>query len=61
MTCNAELTRHYATRAEAHAYLASRGFLPLPGGWQNGRWTATLKAEGTGFVVTVWLQVRKAA
>src|SRR5215469_2902773 len=35
-----EIRRQCRTLAEAHQYLASRGFLLLPRGWANGRWQA---------------------
>lgn len=56
MTCNTELTRRYSHRAEAERYLASRGFLCLPSGWQNGRWAATLEKAGTSFILRIWLR-----
>lgn len=61
MTCNAELMRRFPTRVEAVAYLVSRGFLCLPGGWQNGRWAATLKNAGDAFIVSIWLRFGAAA
>jgi len=61
MTCRAELHRRYATREEACAYLASRGFLFLPGGWANGRWVATLDSTSSAVIVSIWLQAARAA
>lgn len=61
MTCNAELTRRYRSRTEAETYLASRGFLCLPSGWQNGRWAATLEKVAGAIIVRVWLRIAAAA
>ncbi len=61
MTCDAAIMRRYPTRVEAVAYLVSRGFLCLPGGWQNGRWAATLKNAGDAHIVTIWLRFEIAA
>jgi len=61
MTYRAELKRRYATREEACAYLASRGFLFLASGWANGRWAATLDITSGGVIVSIWLQAAKAA
>jgi hypothetical protein len=49
------ITRHYRTRDEAHAYLASRGFLFLPSGWRNGRWLATIEPTPHDYSVAIRL------
>jgi hypothetical protein len=56
MTYSTEIRRRYGTRDEAWAYLASRGFACVTGGWQNGRWSALVQHTGAGFDVTVWLR-----
>jgi hypothetical protein len=61
MTYCAEMKRRYHTRGEAHAYLASRGFLFLPGGWANGRWAATLDKVDSVFILHIWLRAQVAA
>lgn len=61
MTCKPEITRRYRSRAEAELYLAARGFLCLPGGWQNGRWAAMLEGSAVGAAVTVTIWLRGAA
>jgi hypothetical protein len=61
MTYLTEMKRRYPTREEAYAYLASRGFLFLPGGWANGRWAATLDVANGEFIVSIWLRAAKAA
>jgi hypothetical protein len=61
MTCDPQIRRHYRTREEAYAYLGSRGFLYLPQGWANGRWSATVASDRDGYIVTVWLRRQKAA
>lgn len=61
MTCNAEIRRRYPTREFAHAYLCSRGFLCLPQGWANGRWSATVEGDDTGYSVIIWLGRQQAA
>jgi hypothetical protein len=61
MTHTTELTRHYHSREEAYAYLASRGFLFLPNGWENGRWAATLDMANGDFIVNIWLRTEDAA
>jgi hypothetical protein len=61
MTYYAEMKRQYDTREAAYAYLASRGFLFLPGGWANGRWAATLDKVDSGFILRIWLRALVAA
>jgi hypothetical protein len=61
MMCKPEIKRHCRTRAEAHRYLASRGFLFLPRGWANGRWLARLENENEGVVVSISLDAPQAA
>jgi len=61
MTCNAELYRRFRSRDEAYGYLASRGFLCLPGGWANGRWAATLEKVDAGYIVAIRLEAQEAA
>jgi len=61
MTCEAEIRRRYGTRDDALRYLAARGFLCLPHGWENGRWAATLEADRKEFIITIWLRAQKAA
>ena len=61
MTYYTEIERRYHTREEAYAYLTSRGFLFLPGGWANGRWTAALDRVGSGFILRIWLRAQGAA
>jgi len=60
MTYRTEIRRHYQTREEAYSYLASRGFLFLPDGWENGRWAALLEDDDYGFTVTIWLRAKAA-
>ena len=54
-----EIKRHCHTRAEAHHYLASRGFLLLPRGWANGHWQAQLESEREGVIVSISLEVQQ--
>ena len=61
MTYCTDIRRHYRSRAEAYAYLASRGFLFLPNGWANGRWAATVEIAHGEFIVRVWLQGKAVA
>ena len=61
MTCNPVIRRRYRTREHAYDYLCSRGFLCLPQGWANGRWSATVESDGSGYSVTVWLRKQDAA
>lgn len=61
MNCNDELIRIYRSRDEASRYLSSRGFLLLPKGWANGRWSATLEMENGAFIVTIRLGAQEAA
>ncbi len=61
MTYTTAMTRRYQTREEAYAYLASRGFLFLPGGWENGRWAATLDMANGAFIINIWLRAQEAA
>lgn len=61
MTYEAALTRRYRNREEAYGYLASRGFLFMPTGWENGRWAATLDLDGSGVTVSIWLRAAEAA
>jgi hypothetical protein len=56
MVCKPEIRRHCRTRAEAHQYLASRGFLFLTHGCANGRWQARLESEGEGVIVSISLE-----
>lgn len=53
MLCRAEIRRRFLTRDEASRYLAARGFLFLPQGWANGRWTASLDQDNSGFALTI--------
>jgi hypothetical protein len=57
VTCKAEIRRHYDTRDDAWAYLASRGFVCHADGWRNGRWAATVLRDGEAITVRVWLNV----
>lgn len=59
MMCKPEIRRHCRTLAEAHQYLASRGFLVLPHGWANGRWQAQTDSDGEGVVVSISLEVHE--
>ena len=61
MTYGTKMTRRYRTREEAYAYLASRGFLFLPSGWENGRWAATLEMANGDFIINIWLRAKEAA
>jgi hypothetical protein len=61
MTCNAEINRRYATREAAFHYLISRGFICTTRGWENGRWSATVELEGTGYRLCAWLARKQAA
>jgi hypothetical protein len=61
MTCTAEIKRQYTTREEAFRYLMSRGFLCAPGGWENGRWRATVEYVQQAFLVRVELALPRAA
>ena len=61
MTCSTEIRRRYRTREEAYGYLASRGFLFLPSGWENGRWAATIEHVNGHYIINVWLRSAKAA
>ena len=60
MTCDPEIKRCYPTRHEAWGYLASRGFVCHPDGWENGRWAALVVRDEAGFNVTVWLRAEVA-
>jgi len=55
MICRPEIRRRFLTRDEAHRYLSARGFLFLPQGWANGRWTASLEGDASGFALTIAL------
>lgn len=61
MTLTTRIERLFRSREDAFAYLASRGFLPMPSGWENGRWTADLDVSDGRFVVTAWLRAPKTA
>jgi len=61
MTYKAELKRHFPTREQAYAYLASRGFLYLPSGWANGRWAAAIDIHNGIATVSIWLREQEAA
>jgi hypothetical protein len=61
MTYKAELTRHFPSREQAYAYLASRGFLYLPNGWENGRWAASIDILNRTVTVSIWLREKEAA
>lgn len=61
MTLATTLKRLFPTREDAFAYLTLRGFLYMPGGWENGRWAAELDFDGAQFVVSAWLRAPKAA
>jgi hypothetical protein len=57
MIHKAKIRRRFWTRDEAHRYLASRGFLFLPQGWANGRWTASVDQDVSGFALTIGLRL----
>ena len=59
MICKPEIRRQCRTLAEAHQYLASRGFLLLPRGWANGRWQARIESDREGVVVSISLEVNE--
>jgi hypothetical protein len=61
MTRRTEICRRYSTREEAYRYLASRGFLFLPNGWENGRWAATTEQVNGQYIIRVWLRSAEAA
>jgi hypothetical protein len=61
MTCSTEISRRYSTREEAYGYLASRGFLFLPNGWENGLWAATIEQVNGQYIIKAWLRSAKAA
>ncbi len=56
MTCKAEIHRVFATYDAAFHYLGSRGFFCLPGGWENGRWSASIEPAGMQIQVLVRLR-----
>ncbi len=56
MTCNAEINRAFPSYHAAYDYLASRGFLCLPRGWENGRWQASVASDGMRVLVNVQLR-----
>lgn len=56
MTCKAEISRVFPTYHSAFGYLTSRGFLCLPSGWGNGRWSASIEAAGSQIRVLVSLR-----
>jgi len=55
VSCAAKIDRRFQTREDARGYLASRGFSCGLEGWRNGRWTARIGRDGSGFRVEVWL------
>ena len=59
MLCKPEIRRQCRTLAEAHQYLASRGFLLLPHGWANGRWQARIESDREAVVVSISLEVHE--
>ncbi|HEY3920022.1 MAG TPA: hypothetical protein VGL83_19680 [Stellaceae bacterium] len=61
MTLNTHIKRFFPSREDAFAYLTLRGFLFMPGGWENGRWIADLDFDGDRFIVTAKLRAPKAA
>jgi hypothetical protein len=61
MTLTTRIKRLFPTREDAFAYLTLRGLLFMPGGWENGRWSAALDHEGQLFRVTAWLRAPKKA
>jgi hypothetical protein len=61
MTLTTQIRRLFPTREDAFAYLTLRGFLFMPGGWENGRWAAELDFDGARFVVNAWLRAPQAA
>lgn len=61
MTLTARIQRLFPTREAAFGYLTLRGFLYLPGGWENGLWAADLDFDGAQFIVTAWLRAPKIA
>lgn len=60
-TLTTRIQRPFQTREDAFAYLTLRGFLFMPSGWENGRWSADLDFNGNQFVVTAWLRAPKKA
>ncbi len=55
------IKRRYSTLQEAWRYLLSRGFHCRPfGDWENGRWAATVRDDGTGCDVLVRLRTQDA-
>ncbi len=61
MTYLTEMRRHYPNREAAFEYLLTRGFMFMPSGWENGRWTATIEYDGDMVLVTIWLRAQQAA
>jgi hypothetical protein len=61
VTLSTQIRRLFPSREAAFTYLTLRGFLFMPSGWENGRWTATLDGEQDQFVVNAWLRHPKAA
>lgn len=61
MTLTTRIQRLFPTREAAFGYLTLRGFLYMPNGWENGRWTADLDFDGAQFIVTAWLRAPKLA
>jgi len=56
MTCSAEINRMFPTYRTAFDYLTSRGFLYVPRGWENGRWSASVETAGNVVRVSVRLR-----
>jgi hypothetical protein len=61
MTLTTQIKRLFPSREAAFTYLTLRGFLFMPSGWENGRWTATLDYEADQYIVNAWLRAPKAA
>jgi len=56
MTCKAEINRRFPSYNAAFDYLTARGFLCMPRGWENGRWSASVNPEGRQILVAVKLR-----
>jgi len=56
MPCKAEINRTFPTYRNAYDYLTSRGFLCMPRGWENGRWSALVEPANNHIHVLVRLR-----